>query len=277
MLPPSGSRPSPLPSFSESPPSTTTAPPACCATARSSRPRRRSASPARRATPRFPAHAVAYCLREGGIDVPDLDVRRLLRQAAAQVRAHPGDLSRRRAARLRVVPEGRAALDQGEALSPTASSATRSAATTGDAPLRRASRVARGERVLPVAVRGGGDPHDGRRRRVGDGVDRRRARATSSSSCKELHWPDSLGLLYSAFTYYTGFKVNSGEYKVMGLAPYGEPKYVDADLPRADRPARGRLVHAEPGVLQLPGRPHHDERRLRRAVRRPAARARDAS
>ncbi|HEY8508905.1 MAG TPA: carbamoyltransferase N-terminal domain-containing protein, partial [Steroidobacteraceae bacterium] len=43
---------------------------------------------------------------------------------------------------------------------------------------------------------------------------------------KELQWPDSLGLLYSAFTYYTGFKVNSGEYKVMGLAPYGEPKYV---------------------------------------------------
>ena len=47
---------------------------------------------------------------------------------------------------------------------------------------------------------------------------------------RELHWPDSLGLLYSAFTYYTGFKVNSGEYKVMGLAPYGEPKYVDTIL-----------------------------------------------
>ena len=46
----------------------------------------------------------------------------------------------------------------------------------------------------------------------------------------ELHWPDSLGLLYSAFTYYTGFKVNSGEYKVMGLAPYGEPKYLDLIL-----------------------------------------------
>ncbi|MEK7675496.1 MAG: carbamoyltransferase [Verrucomicrobiota bacterium] len=43
----------------------------------------------------------------------------------------------------------------------------------------------------------------------------------------ELHFPHSLGLLYSAFTYYTGFKVNSGEYKLMGLAPYGEPKYVD--------------------------------------------------
>ena len=44
---------------------------------------------------------------------------------------------------------------------------------------------------------------------------------------KEIHFPHSLGLLYSAFTYYTGFRVNSGEYKVMGLAPYGEPKYAD--------------------------------------------------
>ncbi len=44
---------------------------------------------------------------------------------------------------------------------------------------------------------------------------------------QELHFPHSLGLLYSAFTYYLGFKVNSGEYKVMGLAPYGEPKFVD--------------------------------------------------
>ncbi len=44
---------------------------------------------------------------------------------------------------------------------------------------------------------------------------------------KEIHFPHSLGLLYSAFTYYIGFKVNSGEYKVMGLAPYGQPKYKD--------------------------------------------------
>jgi carbamoyltransferase len=43
---------------------------------------------------------------------------------------------------------------------------------------------------------------------------------------KEIHFPHSLGLLYSAFTYYIGFRVNSGEYKVMGLAPYGEPRYV---------------------------------------------------
>ncbi len=47
---------------------------------------------------------------------------------------------------------------------------------------------------------------------------------------KEIHFPHSLGLLYSAFTYYTGFRVNSGEYKLMGLAPYGEPKYADKIL-----------------------------------------------
>ncbi len=47
---------------------------------------------------------------------------------------------------------------------------------------------------------------------------------------KEIHFPHSLGLLYSAFTYYTGFRVNSGEYKVMGLAPYGEPKYAQLIL-----------------------------------------------
>jgi carbamoyltransferase len=47
---------------------------------------------------------------------------------------------------------------------------------------------------------------------------------------KEIHFPHSLGFLYSAFTYYTGFKVNSGEYKVMGLAPYGEPKYASMIL-----------------------------------------------
>jgi len=61
---------------------------------------------------------------------------------------------------------------------------------------------------------------------------------------KEIHFPHSLGLLYSAFTYYTGFKVNSGEYKVMGLAPYGEPVY--ADLIR-----RNLVAVAEDGSFQL--------------------------
>ena len=52
-------------------------------------------------------------------------------------------------------------------------------------------------------------------------------RGSELEMVREIKWPHSLGLLYSAFTYYTGFRVNSGEYKVMGLAPYGEPKYAD--------------------------------------------------
>ena len=55
-------------------------------------------------------------------------------------------------------------------------------------------------------------------------------RGSDLAITKEIHFPHSLGLLYSAFTYYTGFKVNSGEYKVMGLAPYGEPKYAQTIL-----------------------------------------------
>jgi carbamoyltransferase len=55
-------------------------------------------------------------------------------------------------------------------------------------------------------------------------------RGNSISLTHEMRFPNSLGMLYSAFTYYTGFKVNSGEYKLMGLAPYGTPKYVDVIL-----------------------------------------------
>lgn len=57
-----------------------------------------------------------------------------------------------------------------------------------------------------------------------------RGRGNRIELLRELHFPHSVGMLYSAFTYYTGFKVNSGEYKVMGLAPYGEPKYKDLIL-----------------------------------------------
>ena len=57
-----------------------------------------------------------------------------------------------------------------------------------------------------------------------------RGRENKIELIKELRFPHSAGLLYSAFTYFTGFKVNSGEYKLMGLAPYGEPKYKDIIL-----------------------------------------------
>ena len=109
---------------------------------------------------------------------------------------------------------------------PAARDATRACggAYTQAVRLHRAPRVARRERVLPVAVRGGRDPHARRRRRVGDRQLRRRPRQPDRRSTHELRFPHSLGLLYSAFTYFTGFKVNSGEYKLMGLAPYGEPQ-----------------------------------------------------
>lgn len=62
--------------------------------------------------------------------------------------------------------------------------------------------------------------------------------------CKELHFPHSLGLLYSAFTYYTGFRVNSGEYKLMGLAPYGNPK--DPQTLSFIEKIKGNLVDIRP-------------------------------
>ena len=80
---------------------------------------------------------------------------------------------------------------------------------------------------------------------------------------KEIHFPHSLGLLYSAFTYYTGFKVNSGEYKVMGLAPYGEPKFKDTDPRQHRRPQGRRHLPPRPELLRLLHRPAHDEREVR--------------
>ncbi len=86
---------------------------------------------------------------------------------------------------------------------------------------------------------------------------------------QELRYPNSVGLLYSAFTYYTGFKVNSGEYKVMGLAPYGEPKYVDTIKRSSARDPRRREYQTESGLLQLLAGAAHDQRRLRQTLRWP--------
>ncbi len=99
-------------------------------------------------------------------------------------------------------------------------------------------------------------------------------RGSSLEIYKEIHFPHSLGLLYSAFTYYTGFKVNSGEYKVMGLAPYGRPLHAQTILDQSDRFEGRRIISARPGVLRLLHRPADDERTLPRALRRSAASAR---
>ena len=132
----------------------------------------------------------------------------------------------------------------------------------------------------PVAVRRGGGPDPRRRRRVGDDHDRRR-RGQRLRLLEEIAFPHSLGLLYSAFTYFTGFKVNSGEYKLMGLAPYGEPVYADVirreliDL-RADGSFRLDMDYF--GYLDGLA---HDQRRASRAcsagrARRPESRDRPA-
>jgi carbamoyltransferase len=72
---------------------------------------------------------------------------------------------------------------------------------------------------------------------------------------KELHFPHSIGLLYSAFTYFLGFRVNSGEYKLMGLAPYGDPQSPDGGslqkdhLRNVDPCGGGRVGLVEPGLF----------------------------
>ena len=90
---------------------------------------------------------------------------------------------------------------------------------------------------------------------------------------KEIHFPHSLGLFYSAFTYYTGFKVNSGEYKLMGLAPYGTPRYAKLIRDNLIDLKAGRVVPAQSRLFQLLHRADDDQRALRRAVRRAAARS----
>ena len=74
---------------------------------------------------------------------------------------------------------------------------------------------------------------------------------------QEVRFPHSLGLLYSAFTAFLGFEVNEGEYKVMGMAPYGTPRYVDK-VRKLVRLARRRLVRARPRLLLVPLLDHSD-------------------
>ncbi len=176
---------------------------------------------------RFPTQAAAYCLREGGIDATDLEYvcfydkpwlkfERLLETYLAYAplglpsfwKAMPlwlkqklwmGDLIREEIG------------FEGELLYPEHHQ-SHGASAFYPSPYQRAA-VLTLDGVGEWATASWGVGHDNR-----------------MDLQAELKFPHSLGLLYSAFTYYTGFKVNSGEYKIMGLAPYGEPKYVDQIL-----------------------------------------------
>ena len=92
--------------------------------------------------------------------------------------------------------------------------------------------------------------------------------AANSTITQEIPFPHSLGLLYAAFTYYTGFKINADEYKVMGLAPYGDPKYAKTILDELIDLKPDGIVQARSEIFRLLHRSYHDQSAIRRAVRR---------
>ena len=178
----------------------------------------------------FPYHALNYCLR-GRYHAWRGRLRRVLRQAVPEVRASARNLPSLRAQGLSLLPHGDAALVEREAV-PEAAPARRAACIRSrfdwESKLlfteHHQSHAASAffpslfEEAVILTMDG-----------VGEWATTSVAfgRGNHLEMRKELHFPHSLGLLYSAFTSYTGFKVNSGEYKVMGLAPYGKPKFAD--------------------------------------------------
>lgn len=181
----------------------------------------------RKHDPAFPEHAIAYCLREGGLTTGDLDVvafydkpflkfERLLetyvatapRGLASFVKAMPLWLRQKL-----WIPDllAKQLGFHGKLVFPEHHE-SHAASAFFPSPFDRAAFLTT-DGVGEWATTSYG---------VGDG---NRIRLLA-----EIRFPHSLGLLYSAFTYFTGFRVNSGEYKLMGLAPYGEPRYVDVIL-----------------------------------------------
>ncbi|HPU97131.1 MAG TPA: carbamoyltransferase [Candidatus Hydrogenedentes bacterium] len=174
--------------------------------------------------PRFPKEAIEYCLKEGGITADDLDYvvfydkpfikfERMLQTALAVAPAGlpvffeqiPGWMKEKLFMRGTIRKQMKYS---GKILFST-HHLSHAAAAFFPSPF---------EEAAIITVDGVGEWAT---TTVGHG------RGNSIQMLKQINFPHSLGLLYSAFTYFTGFKVNSGEYKLMGLAPYGEPRYVD--------------------------------------------------
>src|SRR5262245_47936590 len=172
----------------------------------------------------FPSQAVAFCLREAGIDAPRLDLvgfyEKPLVKFSRLVETYAASAPRGLRSYLTALPvwlgdklwmheDIRDHLEgyEGEILFGEHHE-SHAASAFYPSPFEQAAIVTMdgvGEWATSSIGRGGG---------------------SDIELLRELRFPHSLGLLYSAFTYFTGFKVNSGEYKVMGLAPYGQPKYV---------------------------------------------------
>ncbi len=185
----------------------------------------------RKHDPRFPAHAIRWCLADAGLTADDIDVvafydkpflkfERLLETYLAFAPA--GFASFRHALPVWV----REKLFQKDLL------AKELAASIGGADWVARLRFTE-HHVSHAASAFYPSPLEHAAVLTMDGVGEWATTAIALGSGRdlaitsEIHFPHSLGLLYSAFTYYTGFKVNSGEYKLMGLAPYGEPRYAD--------------------------------------------------
>ena len=249
---------------------------AWCATARSSPPPRRSASRARSTTPLSRASAVAYCLQEGGHRRPaDLDCVVFYDKPLLKFERLLETYLPSRPAGLRSFLMAMPLWLKAEALYLARRHRARSSATTGTIvfPEHHESHAASAffpspfEEAAILTIDGVGEwatTTFG----VGRGQPDRAARrdpfpAFAGAALLGLH------LLHAAS------RSTRGEYKLMGLAPYGEPKYVGPDPERADRPQGRRLVPAEHGLLRLLHRPDDDQRAVRRAVRRAAAQARD--
>ena len=209
-------------------------PRAYCATAQLSRPRKKSASHGKSSTPGFPANAVRYCLSEGGISLADLKyfifydkpLIKFERLLETYVAFSPKGIQSFLAAMpvwmkekllLKSVLQNELISTDGvkkkDGLPPILFGEhheSHAASAFYPSPFKNAAVLCMdgvGEWATTSAW-------------LGDG--------NALTPLWEINFPHSLGLLYSAFTYYTGFRVNSGEYKVMGLAPYGKPVYVKA-------------------------------------------------
>jgi carbamoyltransferase len=185
----------------------------------------------RKHDPRFPAQAIAYCLREGGIGANDLEsivfyekpfpkFERLLetylafapRGFRSFAKSMPLWLKEKLFQKAMLVRELEKLVGKGswrDRLTFSEHHLSHAASAFYPSPFTSAA-------VLTLDAVGEWATTSWA---IGEGFELRIER--------EIHFPHSLGLLYSAFTYYCGFKVNSGEYKLMGLAPYGEPKYAD--------------------------------------------------
>ena len=192
----------------------------------------------------------------------------VLRQAVAEVRTAARDVSRVRASGPRQLRLRDSGLDQGEAVHEAAAAgAPGGARRTAEVPIffpeHHLSHAASAfypspfEDAAIVTVDGVGEWAT---TTIGHG------HGKDITILRELAFPHSVGLLYSAFTYYTGFKVNSGEYKLMGLAPYGNPdaqqtaEFVAEDQDGSGRYPGGRLDSPQHGLLRLCHRPEDGQR-----------------